>query len=440
VFLTLACINRFLPTYSRKETNLPKKIQIYLTRRFSTDLEAGQLALPTTIFSFFVMKRHSTTLALLIGLALPCVAQDIGALPSPKNPSDLDRFILDGMKEAKVPGLAAAVVKKDKVLWTGAYGWANREQKVPVTNDTLFQVASVSKPVTACAVMQLVEQGKLSLDADVNEVLPFPARNPKHPQVPITLKHLLTHTSGIRDNWNLLEDTWVKNGDFSKPLGESLAAYLQPKGEYYSAKKSFYQWAPGERSQYSNVGVALAAYLAEAKAKVPFETLCQKGIFEPLGMQGSSFRLKGMDQAKIAMPYGFRRKTGAFKPLGHHGYLDFPSGTLRVTAPHLARFLLSFIGDGQLEGTRVLKAETVREMREIPFPKTDSKQGLAWYFDKVGGSKVMGHDGSDPGVTAVMYYRLKDDVGYLVLMNGEPKSGKFEQALGLRLMEYAEGR
>ena len=212
--------------------------------------------------------------------------------------------------------------------------------------------------------MQLVEQGKLSLDADVNEVLPFPVRNPKHPKVPITLKHLLTHTSGIRDNWNLLENTWVKNGDFPKPLGESLAAYLQPKGEYYNAKKSFYQWAPGTKTQYSNVGVALGAYLAETKAKISFETLCQKGIFEPLG---------------------------------HHGYLDFPSGTLRVTAPHLAHFLLSFIGDGKLEGTRILKAETVRKMRKVPFPKADSKQGLVWYFDKIGGAKTMGHDGAIQG-------------------------------------------
>jgi hypothetical protein len=81
------------------------------------------------------------------------------------------------------------------------------------------------------------------------------------------------------DTINLGEREEVKNGDFPKPLGESLAAYLQPKGEYYNAKKSFYQWAPGTKSQYSNVGVAL----------------------------------------------------GAFKPLGHHGYLDFPSGTLRVT-------------------------------------------------------------------------------------------------------------
>ena len=386
------------------------------------------------------MKPLTTTFALVASLTTICFGQDPARLPGPKNPSELERFILDGMKEAKVPGLAAAVVKKDKVIWTGAYGWANREQKIPVSNETLFQVASVSKPITACVVMQLVEQGKLSLDGDVNEVLPFPVRNPKHPKISITLRHLLTHTSGIRDNWNLLEDTWVKNGDFPKPLGESLAAYLQPKGEYYSAKKSFYQWAPGEKSHYSNVGVALAAYLAEAKTKVSFETLCQRGVFGPLGMQGSSFRLKGMDQAKIAMPYGFKKKTGVFPPLGHHGYLDFPSGTLRVTAPHLARFLLSFIGDGQVDGTRILKAETVGEMRKVSFPKADSKQGLVWYFDKIANSRVMGHDGGDPGVSTLMQYRLKDGVGYIILMNGEPKSGKFEQALGLRLMKYAEGR
>jgi len=79
-------------------------------------------------------------------------------------------------------------------------------------------------------------------------------------------------------------------------------------------------------------------------------------------------------------------------------------------------------------------------MRKIPFPKADSKQGLVWYFDKLGGDKVMGHDGSDPGVAALMQYRLKDGIGYVILMNGEPKSGKFEQALGLRLMKYAEGK
>ena len=150
------------------------------------------------------MKRNPAILILFIGLTANCLGQKLDNLPGPQNPTDLDRFILDGMKGAKVPGLAAAVVKDGNIIWTGAYGWANIENKTPVTNETLFQVASVSKPVTAFAIMQLVEQGLLTLDADINEVLPFPVRNPRHPKVPITLKHLLTHTSGIRDNWDLL--------------------------------------------------------------------------------------------------------------------------------------------------------------------------------------------------------------------------------------------
>ena len=193
--------------------------------------------------------------------------------------------------------------------------------------------------------------------------------------------------------------------------GEVRDLFLTPAmNEQRSGTETFRSNGPSMDADV-DADAALAAYLAEAKAETSFETLCQKGVFEPLGMQGSSFRLKGMDQAKIAMPYGFKKKTGVFKPLGHHGYLDFPSGTLRVTAPHLAHFLLSFIGDGQLDGDRVLKAETVREMRKVAFPKADSKQGLVWYFDKLGGSKVMGHDGSDPGVAAIMQYRLKDGIG-----------------------------
>ena len=117
-----------------------------------------------------------------------------------------------------------------------------------------------------------------------------------------------------------------------------------------------------------------------------------------------------------------RLALGAFKPLGHHGHLDFPSGTLRV-ATHLAGFLLSFIGDGKLEGTRILKAETVRKMRKVPFPKADSKQGLVWYFDKIGGAKTMVHDGGHSGGSTIMQYRSKDGVGYIILTNENPRTG-----------------
>ena len=356
-------------------------------------------------------------------------------LPGPKNPTPLDEFILKGMKEAKVPGLAALTLKEGKIFWAGYYGWANIETKTPVTQDTLFQLASISKTVTACMIMQQVEQGKLKLDVDINTLLPFKVRNPRHVDTPITLRQLLTHTSGIRDNWSVLENTWVKNGDFKKPLAESLPAYLVEGGEFFSAKKSFYGWAPGTKDQYCNVAVALAAYVAEAKLKTPFEALCQQGLFKPRGMEGAGFLLASVDPKKVAMPYAYRKKTNGFKALGHHGYLDFPAGTLRATVPHLARFLLMFMGEGKLGEVRVLKAATVEAMKKIQFPKIDKKQGLAWYYDRIAGKQMIGHDGGDPGVVTQMFCDPKDGTGIIVLMNGEPKKGSFEKALTQRLME-----
>ena len=174
-------------------------------------------------------------------LGLPLLSADVlDNLPGPKDPKPLDGFILKGMKEAKVPGLAALTIKEGKIFWAGYYGWANIEEKRPVTKDTLFQLASISKTITACMIMQQVEEGKLGLDADINTYLPFKVRNPGHAEKPITLRQLLTHTSGIRDNWKVLEEYWVKNGDFKKPLAKSLPAYLIQGGEFYSAKKSFY--------------------------------------------------------------------------------------------------------------------------------------------------------------------------------------------------------
>ena len=331
--------------------------------------------------------------SVLAGLPLRS-ADALENLPEPEIPSPLDEFILKGMKEAKVPGLAALTLKEGKIFWAGYYGWANIETKTPVTQDTLFQLASISKTVTACMIMQQVEQGKLKLDVDINTLLPFKVRNPRHVDTPITLRQLLTHTSGIRDNWSVLENTWVKNGDFKKPLAESLPAYLVEGGEFFSAKKSFYGWAPGTKDQYCNVAVALAAYVAEAKLKTPFEALCQQGLFKPLGMKGAGFLLASVDPKKVAMPYAYRKKTNGFKALGHHGYLDFPAGTLRATVPHLARFLLMFMGEGKLGEVRVLKAATVESMKKIQFPKIDKKQGLAWYYDRIGGKQMIGHDGS----------------------------------------------
>ena len=387
-----------------------------------------------SVLSLLVMFRFLLVFQVLLS-SLLAVADVLENLPGPKNPTPLDNFILEGMKEAKVPGLAALTLKEGKIFWTGYYGWANIKEKRLVTQDTLFQVASISKTVTACMIMQQVEKGELDLDVDINTYLPFKVRNPKHADQPITLRQLLCHTSGIRDNWAVLEDQWVKNGDYKESLAKSLPAYLIEGGKFFSAKKSFYNWAPGTKNKYCNVAVALAAHVAEVKLKTPFETLCTQGLFKPLNMEGAGFLMSSVDLKKVAMPYGYRKKTGSFKALGHHGYIDYPAGTLRASAPHLAKFLMMFMGEGEPDNVRVLKEETVEAMKKIQYPKLDKKQGMGWYYTRVGANRMIGHDGGDPGVATQMFCQPEEGTGIIILMNGEPKKGSFEKALAQRLAD-----
>ena len=220
-------------------------------------------------------------IVLCLGMSCPLHAQDrpdpLANLPGPAEPTSLDRFILEGMKESRIPGLAAAVVKDGKLHWTGSYGWANMRDKKPVNDQTLFQLASISKTITATAVMQLVEQDRIALDADINSLLPFPLRNPRHPEIPITLRQLLTHTSSLRDNWGVLEGTWVQDRDFPHSLAESMARYFTPGGRYYSRGKNFYEWAPGSKSRYSNVAFAMVAFIAQTRAGVPIRAALPAG-------------------------------------------------------------------------------------------------------------------------------------------------------------------
>jgi CubicO group peptidase (beta-lactamase class C family)/dienelactone hydrolase len=355
-------------------------------------------------------------------------APDLSWLAADRVLSEADRYLIDRMHAGKVPGLAAAVVAGGRIIYSGGFGWAEIEKQRPVTTDTLFQLASVSKTVAACVVMQCVENGALDLDADIDALLPFEVNHPSHPDAKITLRQLLTHTAGLRDDWEVLEGTWVKNGDFPRSLGSSLREYLTPHGAWYDATENFQEWAPGTAERYSNVGIALAAYLAEVAAGRPFEELCAERVFRPLGMDHSSFRLRDLDFRDLAMPYVVG-SDGRFEPQGHHGYLDFPSGTLRTSVTQLARFLLSFIGDGALGEARVLRPETVEAMRRVQFPEIAPEQGLVWHYGELGGRRVLGHDGGDPGVATVMRYRPDDGVGVILLTNGDLESGVEEQLL-----------
>lgn len=352
-------------------------------------------------------------------LLVGCTSPKIEPTPSDDTSALLDdaelaTFITERMSEARVPGLSAAIIAGGEVKAVGAWGLANVEEDRAVSTDTLFNLASVSKTVTATAVMMAVEDGDLELDADVNDVLPFRVEHP-YSRTPITLRMLLTHTSGISDNWDVLESVYVE-GDSPIALGDFLEDYLVEGGEYYDSEWNYYG-DPGEEYEYSNVASSLAGYMVEAATGTPFDTYCERRIFEPLGMDEAGWHLADIDTDNLAMPYGW--VDGAWEPYGFYGYPDYPDGGLRTSAPLIARFLAAYAEGGVFDGERILAESTVDQMLDSQIPDLDETQGLIWYSWELGDDEVWGHNGGDDGVATEILFRKSDGAGVVILMNGD---------------------
>ena len=305
-------------------------------------------------------------------------------------------------------------------MWSAGAGWADIERGIPTSRDTVFQLASVSKTVTCAGIMTLVEDGVLDLDADINRYLPFDVHVPAAPDVQITMRTLLTHTSAIRDRWQIWgtptsDPTLYFHGDSPISLGDFCRSYFTVDGSEYRPKQNFFARAPGAVYTYSNLAVALAGYVAEWVSGTDFNTLCKQRILAPLGMSDSGYRLADIHTTDLAMPYSDK---GAFRPIYQYGYPDYPDGALRTSAVHLARWLGAFMNGGSFQGDRVLAEATVREIRRNQIPDVVSwRQGLIWFQERTWGFPILGHDGGDFGESARMFFRQDRNVGVVTLTN-----------------------
>lgn len=347
----------------------------------------------------------------------PTDTTDSGSTLTVTGPDDpeLDALILEQMGVAHVPGLAAAITRGDELLWARGYGLADIEASRPVTPDTPFMLASVSKTVITTAVMQAVEDGLVDLDTDIDTYLPFVVNPPNHPDDPITLRHLVTHTSAIRDRWAVWDDLTVA-GDSEVPLGTFMEGYLVEGGDWYQGT-NFANWSPGAVYEYSNIGAALAAYVVEAARGEFFDDVCDRDIFGPLGMEQTGWHLADHVIEEVALPY--RWDGTDYVTSGHHGYPDYPDGQLRSSVRDLSRHLRSIVNNGTTGGVTILEPTSVEEAKREQFPDVAAGQGIFWYSWEGWGGTWMGHGGSDTGVATDAWFRLEDDIGFLVLMNGE---------------------
>jgi CubicO group peptidase (beta-lactamase class C family) len=356
----------------------------------------------------------------------PLACADTSTAPSPRDVCDgfalLDLLVEGQMESASIAGLGAALVSEGEVVWSKGYGLRSVSPSRPALADTPFMLASVSKTVTATAVMQLVEDGVLALDDDIDDILGFPVDNPRVPgDEVITVRHLLTHTSGLADDDFVYggypgePDSLYVLGDSPIALGTFLEGYYVPGGDWYDAVANFTPYAPGTSYLYSNVATALLGYLVEASTGTPLDDWCDANIFVPLAMANTGWHLADFSVSAVAMPY--ESFGGDFYEYGQYGYPDYPNGQLRSSAADLARYLAAYANGGALGAVRILEETTVDAMLTVQFPSVDPTQGLSWYYETIAGRDVVGHNGGDYGVTTDMFFDPASGDGAIVLVN-----------------------
>ena len=328
---------------------------------------------------------------------------------------DLDTFIIDTMDEYHIPGLSASIVRNGSFLWTESYGYANISQSVYVQDTTLFILASIAKTIVATAIMQLYEQGFFDLDDPVNDYLPFQVQHPDYPSVDITFHMLVTHSSGIKDNWDVMP---FYTGDPPNPLGAWLEDYLTPGGQYYDPDKNFQIWEPGTSWDYCNVGAALVGYLVEVLSGISFDEYCEINIFEPLDMDETAWFLADLDINHIAVPYSWNGYE--YVPYSHWGVDFYPSGQLRTSVTQLRNFLLMYMNYGEYNSTIILDSDTVELILSPQLPPPYEDMGILWYKDYISGRELWGHGGAALGCRTFMLFELETNIGVIVLTNGEP--------------------
>lgn len=322
----------------------------------------------------------------------------------------LDSIIENIMETHLVPGVAACAVKNGKVIWSGNYGFANISQQIEVTDSIAFMLGSTSKTITGTAFMQLVEDGLIGLDDDINSFLPFQVHHPLFPQTPITPRMLLSHVSGIRDNWNILNTVHHPGGDSPIPLPVFTEGYLCQGGQYFDTD-NFTVSAPATAYEYTNVGSTLIAYLIEVITTVPFEQYCRENIFIPLEMSQTSWFLANLSLPDVAMPYIVNN--GNFIPFGHYGSPVYPCGFLRISTEHLSHYLIAFMQKGAYNGVEILDSTTVELMTTPHYPEIAPEYGLQYQI--TGG--LIGHSGDGPGVNSRMFFNPATKSGAIVMFN-----------------------
>lgn len=313
----------------------------------------------------------------------------------------MDKFFTSNMQKYKIPGSAVVVVKDGKEVFKKGYGYSNLDKKIEVNPDeTLFPAASVSKLFTATAIMQLYEQGKIDINENVEKyIAPYKIDN-NYNEV-ITCANLLTHSSGVDEaseiNGNTRNEKNIKSQEY-----------------YFDNHKPKVVREPNTVSRYSNQGYNILGYVIEKVSGISYEEYIKKNIIEPLKMNNTLVRVKNHSTAT-----GYEYDNGSFNevPLAYQ-YTSGSSG-INATARDMENFMLLHLNNGEFEGTRILKEETAKEMKEKKFANNEALPGMGYGFIRSNrnGQEILKHEGGLPGFTTTMFLMPKEKLGIYVATN-----------------------
>lgn len=337
--------------------------------------------------------------------------------------SPIDSFIKQRMQESGIVGLGAAIIINKEVVWMKGYGYADQINQVPFTPNTIMNIASISKTFVGVSIMRAVEDNKLSLDEDINNYLPFRVVNPFYPNEKITLRNLATHTSGLTDRPSVYNKTYYYGSDSPVPLGEFLKAYFVPGGKHYSPK-NFLKVKPGTHREYSNIAAGLAGYIVETVTGEKLNVYSKRHIFIPLKMNNTGWFLSEIDLTNHSKQY--EKKRNKLKTIPLYGQSTYPDGGVRSSISELSKFFIALLNEGEYQGARILKKESVEEMLRFQFTadhkpdnvnlkEPDKNSGIFWATKR--DVTMIGHSGTDSGVKTEMLSNLSKEVGVILFSN-----------------------
>ncbi|MEL7533674.1 MAG: serine hydrolase domain-containing protein [Bacteroidota bacterium] len=338
-----------------------------------------------------------------------------------------------------LPGFAVAIVDANGVSFTQGYGYANLKEKVPYTPQTVQNIASISKTVIGLNLMKAVEMGKLQLDDPINKYLPFEIHNPWFPERPITIRHLATHSSSIRDrnyslSYLLEEEAARQDPDVPQDWLAFIAKHkrmdmetffrscLVRKGDLYK-KKNFLKKAPGTTKSYSNIGAALAAFVLEKAVGKPFYEFSREQVTGPLMMEHSDWMADAVTHEPLATLY-----FPDGKRVPNYSLITYPDGSFRTSVADMSLYLQEMI-KGYTGQSDYMSPSSFKAL----LPGDEDESRVFWGMGET--SRNIGHNGGDPGVRTDMHFNADTKIGYILFCNMSADEDEKLHAQYLKILE-----